>query len=450
MPKIPVVAIIGKPNTGKSTLFNRFAGRRKAIVTDTPGTTRDHIAHFIEGEEADFTIVDTGGMGGGTEDKDLEDDVHRQSLIALENADIIILTLDSRTALTGSDFEIVSILRKKKKKHVPVIVAVTKCDDPGKIDQLLPEFYGIGIGDHVIALSSIQKIGIERLRSAIEQELVKLHFGKAAQTPSSAPKIAIIGKPNVGKSSMVNAFMSEAQRSVSPLLVSDIAGTTRDTTDTVIRYHDKEFIFMDTAGIKRRNQTEGEIEVNAYFRSVKALQMCDVAVLVLDAREPVSKQERRIAGMAVDEGKGIIVALNKADMVEKEELEERIKYLKHELPFCRYAPILACSAVTKQGLLKLFDMIDAIQRNRVRRIAVKDLRQWFEDAVFGQPMRHLEKTKHLTQADGVPPTFVLFVKNPKHIEVSQLRYLDNRLRETFDFAGTPVRFIAKGEDDDRE
>ena len=443
MAKLPTVAIIGKPNTGKSTLFNRLVGRRKAIVSDTPGTTRDHVASKVLGEKVDYLLVDTGGMGGGTEDKNLEDDVHRQSKLALENADLILFTVNSRDELTSSDLKIVDTLRKNKKKHVPVLMVVTKCDNPNEIDALLPQFYELNIAKQVIPISAPHKIGIDDLEAQVEKELLALHFEKTKEEDATLPKIAIIGKPNVGKSSLVNAFMSDSQREKSPLLVSDIAGTTRDTTDTVIKCKEKEYMFMDTAGIKRRRQTEEDIETHAYFRSMRALEMCDIAILLLDATEPVSKQDKRIAGMAIEEGKGLIILLNKIDLLEKEERKYTIEKAEDAFSFCKYSPILPCSAETRDGILKLFDLIEMIQRNRTRRVSTKDLRSWFEDAVYDKPMGALLKSKHITQAEELPPTFVLFVKNPKKVQVSQLRYLDNRLRETFEFQGVPIRWVTK-------
>ncbi|PIQ76256.1 ribosome biogenesis GTPase Der [Candidatus Peregrinibacteria bacterium CG10_big_fil_rev_8_21_14_0_10_49_24] len=447
MSKLPTVAIIGRPNTGKSTLFNRLVGRRKAIVSDIPGTTRDHVAHKVEGADVDYLLIDTGGMGGGTEDTDLEDDVHKQSVLALEHADVIVLTVNSREELTASDFDIVATLRKNKRSHVPVIVAATKCDDPMTIDELLPQYYELGIAEHVIAVSAPHKIGVDDLESCIESELKKLHFQKEEDSDAQRPpRIAIIGKPNVGKSSIVNAFMSETQREKSPLLVSDIPGTTRDTTDTIIRFNEKEYMFMDTAGIKRRRQTVGnDIETHAYFRSVKALEMCDICVLVLDVSQPVSKQDKRIAAMAVSEGKGLIVLLNKADLLPAGSKKSAVELIQYELKFCKFAMVQTCSAESREGLLKIFDLIESAQRNRTRRIPTNDLHRWFRDTVLGQPMSSLAKCKHITQAEEVPPSFVLFVKNPQRIRVTQLRALENSLRRTYAFEGTPIRWILKTE-----
>lgn len=443
MAKIPTVAIVGRPNTGKSTLFNTLIGRRKAIVSDTPGTTRDQVAGNIQGEKLEYLLVDTGGMGGGTADTDLEDDVHAQSVLALEHADVIVLTLNSREELTKNDFAIADILRKQKKGHVPVVVVLTKCDDPGTVDEILPQFYELGLTEDIIPLSSLHKMGVPELRTAIEQNLEDLHFTPQEHPEDSPPRIAIIGKPNVGKSSLVNAFMNETQREKSPVLVSDIPGTTRDAVDTIIRYHDQDYIFTDTAGIKRRKDTKSDIEVYAYFRSVKELEECDIAVLVLDSTKPISRADKRIAGMAAEEGKGLIILMNKIDLIDSDARAERLHEIGLQLSFCKYAQVIPVSAQTKEGLLKIFDAIEMVQRNRTRRIPTKDLMDWYKRTVYGQPMAVLSKSKLITQSEDVPPTFVIFVKDPKKVQVSQLRFLDNQLRKTFGFEGTPVRWITK-------
>jgi GTP-binding protein len=446
MAKIPTVAIIGRPNTGKSTLFNKIIGRRKAIVTDTPGTTRDQVAGQVHGQHLDYLLIDTGGMGGGTEDAALEDDVHEQSKLALEHADVIVFTVNSREELTGSDFEIIDILRKSTKSHVPILMALTKCDDPGTIDGLLPEYYQLGIAAEIIPISAPHRIGMDKLEETIEQELIKLNFERVPEEENALPRIAIIGKPNVGKSSLVNAFMNETQRAKSPLLVSDIPGTTRDAVDTVIRYHEQDYIFTDTAGIKRRKDTKNDIEVYAYFRSIKELEDCDVAVLILDATETLSRQDKRVAGMAVEEGKGLIILVNKIDLVDAEERYLRMAEIEHQLQFAKCAPVLPVSAKTKEGLLKIFDLIEMAQRNRVRRIPTKELLDWYKRAVYGKPMGMLARSKMITQADEIPPTFVIFVKDPKRVQVSQLRYVENNMRKTFGFEGTPIRWITKKND----
>ncbi len=447
MSKLPLVAIIGRPNTGKSTLFNRFIGSRRAIISDIPGTTRDHVTSKVEHDDLDYLLVDTGGMGGGTDDKDFEDDVHAQSVLALAAADVIVFTVNSREELTASDHEVVTLLRKKRKKHVPVILAVTKADNDKIFEEALPQFHALGIADDIIAVSALNNLGIAELEECIIDNLQKLHFKKEeaiAATESDVPRIAVIGKPNVGKSSLVNALMSETQRQTSPRLVSDVPGTTRDSTDTVIRHKDREFIFVDTAGLKRQAKTDEGIDSFAMLRSIQALEQSDVAILVLDASQAISKQDKRIAGMAVDAGKGLIILMNKSDLISKEQKEERERDLAAEFPFCRFAPVIYGSTKTRDGLLKMFDLMDMIKRNRMRRIPVKELHRWFDQNVSGMPLGPIARAKHITQAEDIPPTFVLFVSKPKQVEVSQLRFLDNRIRQTFDFQGSPIRWITKG------
>ncbi|MFH0770531.1 MAG: ribosome biogenesis GTPase Der [Candidatus Peregrinibacteria bacterium] len=473
MTKLPIVAIIGRPNTGKSTLFNRMVGQRKSIESEVPGTTRDAIAHTIETEDVDYLLLDTGGMGIGTlrrgsslrpsgyarqagqaDDQDLEVDVHKQSLLALANADVIIFTVNGREETTKSDLEIVSLLRKNKGSHVPVLLAVTKCDNEKIEEEALMRFRQLAITDAILPVSAAHYIGVEELKDTIAQELKKLHFTKAQSSPldtargkklkaQSSPRVAIIGRPNVGKSSLINALMSDPQRETSPLLVSSVPGTTRDATDTTIRRNDREYLFIDTAGIRRRRSTEEGIETFAMLRSIRALEECDTAVLITEANTLVSKQDKRIAEMAKEAGKGLIILVNKIDLLKGEERKEKILEVESAFAFCRYAPIVSCSATTREGIVKIFDWIDAVSRNRARRIPTKDLVRWYRDTVFGKPFRMLQSAKFITQAEEVPPTFVLFVRDPKMVKISQLRHLDNNLRSLFAFEGTPIRWITK-------
>lgn len=449
MAKLPLVAIIGRPNTGKSTLFNKIVGERLAIESEVAGTTRDHIASKITTDDVDYLLVDTGGMGGGTEDEELEDDVHLQSLLALTHADIIILTLNGREEITSSDREVMELLRKKKQKHVPVLLVITKCDNERTIETIGPEYYELGIADEIFPVSAFHRLGVEELEEAIVKKLKKLHFSKAAPTDyekeaTSSPRVAIIGKPNVGKSSLVNALMSETQRSVSPRLVSDIPGTTRDSADTFIRHKEQEYIFVDTAGLRRQSKTEEGIESFAMMRTIQALESCDVAVLMLDATEEVSKQDKRIASMAVEAGKGIMIVLNKTDLIDSQKKKEKLLEIQQQFLFCKYAPVLTVSTKTKEGLLKLFPMIDMIKRNRLLRVPTKELHHWLLNAISTQPMTALHSAKHITQTKDPPPSFVIFVRHPKYVQVSMLRYLDNRLRETFGLEGVPVRRSCAG------
>lgn len=447
MSHLPLVAIVGRPNTGKSRLFNRIIGQRKAIVSDVPGTTRDHIASNVETDDVDYLLVDTGGMGGGTVDTDFEDDVEGQSRLAIEHADVIVLVLSGKEDLTSADHAVAEVLRTRKRKHVPVIVAVNKLDNPGKTDEILPQYYELGIGDPLLPVSAAHGSGFGMLEDAIGEALRKLHFGKSAmrneQLAMEAPRIAVVGKPNVGKSSIMNGLMSDPQRAASPRIVSAIPGTTRDAVDTVIRHHERDYMFVDTAGIKKKKEESPGLETLAYFRSIQAIGDSDIVVLVLDGTQPITRQDKRIAQMAIEEGKGLIIAVNKADGMSTDQRKNTVNDVQLTLPFARFAPVILCSAKTRDGLLKLFDAIETVERNRSRRISTKELNDWYVSTVRDQPMEELAKSKHITQADGLPPTFVVFVKDPKKVKLSELKFLERRLRATFAFEGTTVRWITK-------
>jgi GTP-binding protein len=336
-----------------------------------------------------------------------------------------------------------------------VILVATKCDNPAKHDEVTAELYELRISDVVLAVSAAHNIGIDELNDSIVGQLKRLHFGKAneaneaneakeANEATEVPRIAILGKPNVGKSSLINALMSEPERTTSPRLVSEIPGTTRDTTDTVIRCEGEEFILVDTAGLKRKARTDEGIEHYAALRTLTALQTADLAVLMIDGQEVLSNQDKRIAKLAVEAGTGLIILINKVDLLTREQREARENEIAYEMRFCRFAPVLACSTVTREGLLKLFPAMTMALRNRTRRISDRDLHRWLGDALGSRGASALRTAKHITQAEGLPPTFVLFVRDPKKVLLSELRYLDNALRKTFGFEGTPVRWVTKG------
>ncbi|MBI4129482.1 ribosome biogenesis GTPase Der [Candidatus Peregrinibacteria bacterium] len=448
MSRIPTVAIIGRPNTGKSTLFNRLIGKRLAIVSEIPGTTRDLVARTVEDPVLDYLLLDTGGIGGGSQDRDLEDDVAAQSLLALAHADLILFTVDAKEELTGSDYATVDILRKKRRRHVPVLLVLTKCDQPELADSLLPSCYAFGIAEEIFPLSALQNLGLDKLRHAITDTLQKLHFGKEEKGKMkdgsvTTPRVAIIGKPNVGKSSLVNALMSPAERKTSARLVSAIPGTTRDASDTLVRRDGKTYTLVDTAGIRRRANDDRGIEWYASLRSIQAIADCDVAVLLLDALEGVTRQDKRIARLALDEGKGLVILVNKIDAVPKDERVNVLHRIAAELPFCRFCPFLAVSAKHDTGMSALFSRIDAVMRNLHFRIETRELHRWYESTIDGKPGSPLSTVKHLTQGKDIPPTFVLFTHHLKSIPLSDLRYLEKRLRSTFALEGTPVRWVTK-------
>lgn len=465
MPKLPTVAIIGRPNTGKSTIFNRLVGRRRAIVSPIPGTTRDPIISRIEGATADYLLMDTGGMGGGTEDRDFEDDVAAQSLLALSHADVILFVVNGREELTAADHVVADALRKKKKRHVPVFLVIAKCDDPQKIEEALPRFYELGIADRVVAVSAVHGIEMDALEEGIEEELRAMHFERRAVVAEASPnmetdvlpedampRVAVVGRPNVGKSSLINALMSDPQREVHGRIVSPIPGTTRDTTDTIINFHDKEFLFIDTAGLRKHAAKKEEIDVYAAIRTLQAIEDADVTVLVLDATEEIMRQDKRIAGLAVERGTGLILLVNKTDVLSPAEKVAFQMKIQRAFIFCRFAPVLFTSALTRENLPKLFPMIFGIMQNRSRRIETSALNRWFQDTVAKYQPKGIggvggSKAKYMTQADVRPPTFVLFMNDPRKLHFSSLRFMENKLRDSFGFEGTPIRWVRKGKED---
>lgn len=470
MSRLPTVAIIGRPNTGKSTLFNRLLGERRAIVSEVPGTTRDRVSVLIAGEKVDYLLIDTAGIGGGTEDKELEADVTAQTLLALESADVILFTVNAREEITAADHTVVEQLRKKRKRHVPIILVATKCDTERMADERIADLHGLGIGDDVVAVSAPHNTGIVELEEAIEKRLLGLHFQKSEKRPSEpvgdedeetegtveesptadtpeelrAPRIALIGKPNVGKSSIINAFLTDDQRAALGRIVSPIPGTTRDTSDTIIRHEGKEYIFVDTAGLRRKSRVEGDIERYSTLRSIKSLYDADIVALVLDGTEPVSQQDKRIARLSIEEGRGLVLIINKCDVLDTERRAEVLREVRRELQFCDFAPMMMVSAVDGENLRELFPLFLRIAENRLRRLSPKAVLRWYRDAVQRLPAQALSRGKFVLQAEDVPPTFVLFVPRPESVQRSQLKYLEHNLRSLFAFDGVPIRFVVKG------
>ena len=433
----PIVAIVGRPNVGKSTLFNALAGENISIVKDTPGVTRDRIYAEVSWTGYEFTLIDTGGIEPESGDVLLRQ-MREQAQIAIDTADVIIFLVDARDGLVDADSSVADMLRRAKK---PVVLAVNKVDSFAKQQASVYEFYSLGLGDPV-PISSANRQGIGELLDEVTKD-----FEAASDEEDSEdkiPRVAIVGRPNVGKSSMINRLLGESR-----LLVSDIAGTTRDAVDTKVTFNKKEYVFIDTAGLRRKSKVKEELERYSIIRTVTAVERADVVVLVIDAVTGIAEQDAKIAGIAHDRGKGIVVAVNKWDAVEKEtntsrEYEARIRQILAYMP---YAEILFVSAVSGQRLPKLFDAIDLVIENQNRRITTGLLNQILAEAVAlnSPPMDKGKRLKlyYMTQVAVAPPTFIIFVNDKKLMHFSYQRYIENKIRESFDFRGTSLRFIIR-------
>lgn len=430
----PVVAIVGRPNVGKSTLFNALAGEQISIVKDTPGVTRDRIYADVTWLNYNFTLIDTGGIEPESKDIILSQ-MREQAEIAIASADVIIFMVDVRQGLVDSDSKVANMLRRSGK---PVVLVVNKVDSFQKMMTDVYEFYNLGIGDPV-PVSSVGKLGIGDMLD----EVVK-HFPESAaeDEEDERPRIAIVGKPNVGKSSIINKIVGESR-----VIVSDIAGTTRDAIDTDITYNGNEYVFIDTAGLRRKNKIKEELERYSIIRTVTAVERADVVLVVIDATEGVTEQDAKIAGIAHERGKGIIVVVNKWDAIEKNDktIYEHTNRIKDILSFMPYAEILFISAKTGQRVGKIFDTIDMVIENQNLRIQTGVLNEILSEAVAMQqpPSDKGKRLKifYMTQVSVKPPTFVIFVNNKELMHFSYTRYLENKIRDTFGFRGTALRFI---------
>lgn len=432
----PVVAIVGRPNVGKSTLFNALAGEQISIVKDTPGVTRDRIYADVTWLNYNFTLIDTGGIEPESKDIILSQ-MREQAEIAIASADVIIFMVDVRHGLVDSDSKVANMLRRSGK---PVVLVVNKVDSFQKMMTDVYEFYNLGIGDPV-PVSSVGKLGIGDMLD----EVVK-HFPESAaeDEEDERPRIAIVGKPNVGKSSIINKIVGESR-----VIVSDIAGTTRDAIDTDITYNGNEYVFIDTAGLRRKNKIKEELERYSIIRTVTAVERADVVLVVIDATEGVTEQDAKIAGIAHERGKGIIVVVNKWDAIEKNDktIYEHTNRIKDILSFMPYAEILFISAKTGQRVGKIFDTIDMVIENQNLRIQTGVLNEILSEAVAMQqpPSDKGKRLKifYMTQVSVKPPTFVIFVNNKELMHFSYTRYLENKIRDTFGFRGTALRFIIR-------
>lgn len=432
----PVVAIVGRPNVGKSTLFNVLAGDQISIVKDTPGVTRDRIYADCTWLNMNFTLIDTGGIEPDTSDVILSQ-MREQAEIAIATADVIVFIVDVRQGLVDSDSKVADILRKSRK---PVVLAVNKVDSFEKFGNDIYEFYNLGIGDPT-PVSAASRLGIGDLLD----EVVK-HFDSSVleEEEDDRPRIAVVGKPNVGKSSIINKLLGENR-----VIVSDIAGTTRDAVDTEIVHDGTPYVFIDTAGLRRKNKIREELERYSIIRTVAAVERADIVVIVIDAVEGVTEQDAKIAGIAHDRGKGIIVAVNKWDAIEKDHrtIYEYTNKLKEILSFMPYAEYIFISAVTGQRLPKLFEVIDVVRQNQNLRVSTGVLNEILTEAVAMQqpPSDKGKRLKiyYMTQVAVKPPTFVAFVNDKELMHFSYTRYLENQIRNAFGFKGTSLKFLVR-------
>ncbi|MBO5292926.1 MAG: ribosome biogenesis GTPase Der [Lachnospiraceae bacterium] len=432
----PIVAVVGRPNVGKSTLFNMLAGDNIAIVKDTPGITRDRIYADVTWLDMAFTLVDTGGIEPDSKDIILSQ-MREQAQIAMDTADVIIFLTDVKQGLVDADAKVADMLRRS---HKPVVLVVNKVDNFDKYMADVYEFYNLGIGEpHPI--SAANRLGVGDMLDEVTS-----YFNKedAAEEEDDRPKIAIVGKPNVGKSSIINKLIGENR-----VIVSDIAGTTRDAVDTEVVHNGREYVFIDTAGLRKKSKIKEELERYMIIRTVSAVERADIVVLVIDAEEGVTEQDAKVAGIAHERGKGVIIAVNKWDAVEKDDktIYKFTNKVREKLSYMPYAEMIFVSAKTGQRLPKLFEMIDAVIENHSLRVATGVLNEIMSEAVALQqpPSDKGKRLKlyYITQVAVKPPTFVIFVNDKELMHFSYTRYIENRIRDAFGFRGTPLKFIIR-------
>lgn len=433
----PIVAIVGRPNVGKSTLFNALAGDRISIVKDTPGVTRDRIYADVTWLNYKFTMIDTGGIEPESKDKMLTY-MRQQAQIAIDTADVIMFVTDVRQGLVDADFKVADMLRRAGK---PVILTVNKVDDFEKFSADIYEFYNLGIGDP-IGVSGVNRMGFGELLDEIVKYFPDLN---ETEDDDDLPKIAIVGKPNVGKSSIINRLTGENR-----VIVSDIAGTTRDAIDTKVTFDGKDYIFIDTAGLRKKSKIKEDLERFSIVRTVSAVERADVVVVVIDATEGVTEQDAKIAGIAHERGKGIIIAVNKWDALEDKDdksIYRQTEKIREVLSFIPYAEIIFVSALTGQRMNRLFERIELVIQSRTLRIQTGVLNEILMEATsLQQPPS--DKGKRLkiffmTQVAVGPPSFVIFVNNKELMHFSYQRYIENKIRESFGFTGTSLKFIIR-------
>lgn len=434
--KKPIVAVVGRPNVGKSTLFNALAGKRISIVKDTPGITRDRIYADVSWLDRTFTLIDTGGIEPDSRDIILSQ-MREQAQIAIDTADVILFMVDVKQGLVDADAKVADLLRRS---HKPVVLAVNKVDHFDKYMADVYEFYNLGIGDpHPI--SAANQLGIGDLLDVV---MAELGDKKGEEEEEDKIRVAIVGKPNVGKSSLINKLIGENR-----LIVSEIAGTTRDAVDTPVIRNGQEYVFIDTAGLRRKNKIKEELEKYMIVRTVSAVERADIVVLLIDAVERVTEQDAKIAGIAHERGKAVIIAVNKWDAIEKNDktTKEYTQKIRNILSYMPYAEITFISALTGQRLSKLYDLIDMASENHAMRVATGVLNEIMSEAVALQqpPSDKGKRLKlfYITQVGVKPPAFVIFVNDKELMHFSYTRYIENKIREAFGFRGTPLKFIIR-------
>lgn len=436
----PIVALVGRPNVGKSTLFNKIIGKRLAIVEDTPGVTRDRIYAETDWENYKFSLIDTGGIEPKTGDVILKE-MRNQAQLAIEAADVVVFVVDGKAGVTANDIEIGNILRRSSK---PVIIACNKLDNPRSDKQNLYEFYNLGLGEPVM-ISAVNMMGLGDLLEEVTKNFKDIDTSDA---DDESVKIALIGKPNVGKSSITNAILGE-NRSI----VSDIPGTTRDAIDTPFKYNGEEYMIIDTAGMRRKSKVEEEIERYSVLRAVAAVERADVCLIVIDANEGVTDQDAKIAGIAHESGKACIIVVNKWDTIEKDTytINTFEADVRRNLAYLSYAPIVFVSAKTGQRLTKLIELSKTVANNNAMRVTTGMLNDVVSECIaMHQPPSdkgRVLKVYYGSQVSVKPPTFVLFVNDTKLMHYSYMRYIENNIRKAFGFTGTPIKMIARGKKD---
>ncbi len=446
----PVVALVGRPNVGKSTLFNRILGQRLAIVEDLPGTTRDRLYGDAGWVGRDFLLVDTGGFDqdmesrpplpgdlghvAGVESGLFLSEVKGQAHLAMAEADVIVFVVDGTTGITASDELVADVLRRTPK---PVILAVNKADNK-TLQENSVEFYAIGLGDPY-PVSALHGYGTGDLLDAIVENLPEF---ESDEEDDDRLKIAILGRPNVGKSSLLNKFLGYER-----VIVSNVPGTTRDAIDTTIQYEGEEIVLIDTAGIRRRGKIEPGVEKHSFLRAIKALRRADVCLLVMDATEPVTAQDAHVAGYILEQYRSVIVVVNKWDLVQKDNytMDDYTDHIRKELRFMSFVPVIFTSALTGQRVKNILSVAMQVYDARLRRIPTGELNRFLQEAVGKNPpkgaKRHRLRFFYMTQAGVAPPTFVFFVNDAKLVHFTYKRYLENKLREAHEFLGTPLRLV---------